>query len=234
MSYHGFAYHYDVMMADVDYSLWTSAVCAHVAKGGRVLDVGCGTGTLALALIESGYAVTGLEISEDMLVVASEKAKAQHIDIDFIQQDMRQLEGLSDFDGVLIAVDSLNYLDDETDVKQTFAGVHGVLADAGILIFDVHTPLKMTHIFNDYLYVDNDEALTYIWHVEAGDKPLSIVHELTIFAKNENGTYTRTMEHHHQRTFEMATYRAWLVEAGFEIISQTGDESRQLFIAKKI
>ena len=234
MSYNGFAYHYDKMMADVDYSRWVATVEKYVDKGCRVLDVGCGTGTLAFSLIASGYAVTGLELSEDMLVVASEKAKDKHIDIDLIHRDMRELEGLSGFECVLIAVDSLNYLESEEDVKQTFTGAHAALNEEGLLIFDVHTPHKMTEVFKDYLYVENDDELTYIWHVEEGPHPLSIVHELTIFAKNENGNYTRTVELHNQRTFEMKQYSVWIVEAGFEIISQDGDEDRQLFVARKI
>ena len=234
MSYNSFAYHYDKMMADVDYSWWIETVEKYVEKGCRVLDVGCGTGTLSFALIQSGYAVTGLDLSEDMLVIASEKAKKRNVAIELIHRDMRELEGLSGFDCVLIAVDSLNYLENETDVKQTFAGVHAVLNPSGWLIFDVHTPHKMTETFKDYLYVENDDELTYIWHIEAGAHPLSVVHELTIFAQNENNSYSRTIEHHHQRTFEMVQYKKWLAEAGFEVITLDGDKNRQLFVVRKV
>jgi len=230
MSYNSFAYHYDQMMADVDYSWWVEIIKKHVKKGGRILDVGCGTGTLSLALADSGYDVTGLDLSEDMLVVASEKAPM----VEFIHRDMRKLEGLSDFDCVLIAVDSLNYLRTENDVRQTFAGAAAALGADGLLIFDVHTPTKIVATFADYLYVENDDDLTYIWHIEPGKEPLSVIHELTIFAKNENGSYSRSVEHHYQRTFELSQYRDWLVEAGFEIIEQLGDEDRQLFVCRKV
>jgi ubiquinone/menaquinone biosynthesis C-methylase UbiE len=237
MSYNGFAYHYDKMMADVDYSWWTQTIEENLAKGSRVLDVGCGTGTLSLSLTDLGYDVTGLDLSEDMLVVATEKVRKHKIGdnrINFIHRDMRELDGLSGFDCVLIAVDSLNYLENEADVRRTIAGAYTVIDVDGLLIFDVHTPHKMTETFKDYLYVENDDDLTYIWHVEEGEYPLSIVHELTIFAKNKDGSYRRTIEYHYQRTFEVAQYEAWLAEAGFKIISINGDEDRQLFVAKKV
>ena len=234
MSYHNFAYYYDQMMTDVDYAWWVRIVEKNLQKGCRVLDVGCGTGTLSFALIESGYEVTGLDLSEDMLVVASEKAKASGVVIDLIHRDMRELEGVSGFDCVLIAVDSLNYLENEAEVRRTFTGAYGALEEGGLLIFDVHTPHKMTETFKDYLYVENADELTYIWHVTEGDEALSVVHELTIFALNEDGRYRRSVEYHYQRTFEIEQYGAWLAEAGFQLVSIDGDEDRKLFVARKV
>ena len=233
MSYNNFAYHYDKMMSDVDYSWWINHIKKNVPKESRILDVGCGTGTLTLALKDLGYNVSGLDLSEDMLVVAIEKARDLGVDIEFIQRDMRNLTGLLGFDCVLIALDSFNYLETEDDVQHTIAGAYAAISDGGTLIFDVHTPHKMTETFKDYLYVENDDELTYIWHVDKGKYPLSVVHELTMFSKNENGRYRKNIEHHHQRTFEITQYEKWLVEAGFKIISIDGDEDRKLFIARK-
>ena len=234
MSYNSFAFHYDKMMADVDYTWWIKNIEKNLAKGSHVLDVGCGTGTLSLSLANLGYHVTGLDLSEDMLVVANEKACQRGLPIAFIQRDMRKLTGLSGFDCVLIAVDALNYLETETEVRQTLLGAFEALKNNGLLVFDVHTPHKMTHLFKDYLYVENNDDLTYIWHIEEGKYPLSVVHELTLFAKNETGDYKRTIEYHHQRTFEMVHYETWLTEIGFKDIIRHGDENRQLFIARKV
>lgn len=233
MSYNTFAYHYDLMMVDVDYSAWLEIIKKQIKKGGRILDVGCGTGTLSFALAEIGYDVTGLDLSSDMLAVAFEKMQNQKQYIQLLERDMRDLSGFADFDCVLIAIDSLNYLRDAEEVKLTFDGSYKALNSGGVIVFDVHTPKKMTDTFADYLYVENTDELSYIWHVEEDEEPLSVVHELTIFTKNEDGTYNRNIEHHHQRTFDQSDYEQWLIGTGFTILSITGDDERVFFVARK-
>jgi len=234
MTYNNFAYHYDKMTADVNYSWWLNHITKNVPTGSRILDVACGTGTLTLALKNLGYDIFGLDLSADMLVVAKEKADHFGADINFIQRDMKELDGLQGFDCALIALDSLNYLTNATDVQHTIAEIYQLLNPEGIFIFDVHTPHKMLNTLKDYLFVENDDNLTYIWHVEAGEQPLSVVHELTMFTKNNDGSYSKFLETHQQRTFEMAQYENWLADAGFEVKTRDGDQDRQLFIARKV
>jgi ubiquinone/menaquinone biosynthesis C-methylase UbiE len=49
-------------------------IAARVDVGSRVLDIGCGTGTLALRCISRGATVTGLDSSEFMLQESSRRA----------------------------------------------------------------------------------------------------------------------------------------------------------------
>ena len=48
---------------------------ANVEKGNRVLDIGCGTGALALRAAKKGAAVKAMDIDPGMLEVARVKAK---------------------------------------------------------------------------------------------------------------------------------------------------------------
>ena len=77
-AYTDFAYLYDTFMEDVPYEQWadllSSLFKAYGDKIEKVLDLGCGTGTLTELLSEMGYKMTGADLSEDMLAVASEKA----------------------------------------------------------------------------------------------------------------------------------------------------------------
>lgn len=131
MSYENFAYVYDALMEDAPYPQWLQWVKQqrerHGVKGRRMLDLACGTGELSLLLAREGFEVTGVDLSEDMLTVASGKALAEGAHLTFLQQDMRALCGLHDFDMVTIFCDSLNYLETETEVKETFRHVHAAL-----------------------------------------------------------------------------------------------------------
>jgi 2-polyprenyl-3-methyl-5-hydroxy-6-metoxy-1,4-benzoquinol methylase len=66
--------------------------------GLKILDVGCGTGRHAIELTRRGYRVTGIDLSESQLTRARKKAAAAGLDIDFQQQDARNLSFEGEFD----------------------------------------------------------------------------------------------------------------------------------------
>jgi ubiquinone/menaquinone biosynthesis C-methylase UbiE len=72
------------------------------AAGRSILDVGTGTGRIALILTSAGAAVTGVDASEEMLKVARERAAAQHVNVRFVTGDAHAL-GFPDrsFDAVV-------------------------------------------------------------------------------------------------------------------------------------
>jgi ubiquinone/menaquinone biosynthesis C-methylase UbiE len=59
------------------------AVLGHIGAGDRVLDVGCGTGTLAVQAAQKGARVIGLDLSPAMLRLAEEKADAAGVEVSF-------------------------------------------------------------------------------------------------------------------------------------------------------
>lgn len=56
---------------------------ASVAPGDRVLDVACGTGQLAIPAARAGARVTGIDIAENWIAQAKERAKAEGLDVRF-------------------------------------------------------------------------------------------------------------------------------------------------------
>ena len=73
---------YDALNGDVDYHTWADFLeeCFEKYFPGKVdavLDLACGTGSMALELAARGYDMIGVDASADMLAVAQERAAQQ-------------------------------------------------------------------------------------------------------------------------------------------------------------
>ncbi|MFD2446133.1 class I SAM-dependent DNA methyltransferase [Bacillus sp. CGMCC 1.16607] len=247
MTYERFAYLYDQLMEDMPYEKWVELTDyygkKHQITGKKLLDLACGTGELSYRFASSGYEVTGIDLSSDMLAIAKAKTEEAGFHIPFYQQNMAELEGLETFDYITIFCDSINYLSNEQEVVDTLEGAYKHLSNQGLFLFDVHSEFKMEHIFKNQTFTLNDENLCYIWNCFEGEFPLSVEHELTFFVKDATSEkYDRIEEYHFQRTFAINQYIKWLEQAGFETLHILGDLEHQsptmeseriLFIAKK-
>ncbi|QED48708.1 class I SAM-dependent DNA methyltransferase [Cytobacillus dafuensis] len=228
MSYGKFAYLYDELMKDVPYNKWVELVEKKTKKynlnGNNLLDLACGTAELSVQLAEKSFNVVGVDLSEDMLTVAQSKAIEKGQDIKFYQQNMAELDGLGQFDIICIFCDSLNYLQSEKDVLDTFHSVHHHLAENGLFLFDVHSIYKIMQIFMNQTFAVNDDEISYIWHCYQGEFPNSVEHDLSFFVLDEESDlYERYNELHFQRTFPIDVYEGWLKKAGFELLEITSD-----------
>lgn len=71
-------------------------------KSKRILDIGCGTGRHAIELARRGYSVTGVDLSENQLTRAREKAALAGVNVDFQSMDARSLTFEREFDLALM------------------------------------------------------------------------------------------------------------------------------------
>lgn len=233
MSYEQFAYLYDRLMNDVPYEKWIQlikkAAADYKVKGANLLDLACGTGELSIRLAQTGYNVTGIDLSEDMLSVAQAKTMEAGESVFYIEQDMSQLEGLPVFDLICICCDSINYLRTEEEVINTFKSVYAHLDEKGLFIFDVHSLYKMNQLFINQTYTVNDEDLSLIWQCYEGEYPNSVEHDLSFFELDAaSGMYRRYDELHFQRTYSVDQYSEWLEQTGFTLLKVEADFSQDI------
>jgi SAM-dependent methyltransferase len=89
---------------------------AGIAAGQHVLDIGCGTGTQAIATwhrVQPGGTVTGIDISRNMLAAAQRKAARAQAEIDFRESDAAHLPFESDRFDVVTITTVLHMIPDE-------------------------------------------------------------------------------------------------------------------------
>lgn len=73
---------------DADLPLWRELAAAH-APGGPVLDLGAGTGRVALDLARAGHAVVALDVDPLLLAALDERAAAASLPVETVRGDAR-------------------------------------------------------------------------------------------------------------------------------------------------
>jgi SAM-dependent methyltransferase len=110
-------------------------------QAGRTLELGCGTGRLALPLIKSGVRLVGVDRSEAMLHRGRMKARRAGLAdrAHFVRGDIRRLpfRARPGFGLVLAPYGMLQSLTRERDLAETLAGVVRILRRDGIFGIDL-------------------------------------------------------------------------------------------------
>jgi ubiquinone/menaquinone biosynthesis C-methylase UbiE len=132
---------YDDLYRDKDYEAECDFVEAlfhrHLSRTPQaLLDVACGTGGHAIPLARRGYALTGVDLSTQMIELARQKAHAAGLKISFAVADMSNLALGTQFDAVLCMFASIGYMADAAALKQALRGMCRQLKPGGILVFD--------------------------------------------------------------------------------------------------
>jgi SAM-dependent methyltransferase len=99
-----------------------------------VVDIGCGTGTLALLLAARGWKVYGVDASQGMIDAASVKTREQGVELSC--QDMTQMTLREPVSLATSFFDTLNHLESRQELNATFQRVYDALAPGGLFVFD--------------------------------------------------------------------------------------------------
>ncbi len=101
---------------------------------GKVLDVPCGFGRLALALARRGYSASGVDLAEAYISEARAAAEREQLPATFTLGDMRELPATADFDGAFCFGNSFGYLDDEGTLAFVNAVARALRPGGGFVI----------------------------------------------------------------------------------------------------
>lgn len=224
-SYGFLAEYYDGLTADVDYEKWADYLEHFFDRAGdvhSVVDLGCGTGSLTVELVRRGYAVTGVDLSEDMLTVAMDKcAELEEVPL-LLCQDMSKLTLLEPADAVVCCLDSLNYVTDPNAVRRTFRRVFENLRPGGLFLFDIRTP-DFLRAMDGQVFLDETEEVYCVWRGEFSKRRNILTYCMDLFGRQRDDLWERAEEFHEEYAYEPEELTLWLKEAGFTRVKQYGN-----------
>lgn len=204
---------YDEVMEDVNYETWTDyideIILTHNPKSEHVLELACGTGTMALSLEELDcYSITATDGSPHMIRKAREKADRIGSDVQFLAMDFLNLQLDQTFDVVYMVFDSINYLHTREEIFQLFEQVRSVLNPDGIFIFDFTTPRNSRTAIR---FLDNEYKTigeTYTYRRNSLYDPDEQVHINRFFIEKKNHPQNDNTEtYQEEHTQKIYTYR---------------------------
>ncbi len=224
---------YDLLMDDVEDELWSEYLVELLKSKGihppsSILETACGTGRVTLPLAQSGYKLTALDISEEMLQRAQDKIKRAGTTVDFVSGDMRDFTLPKPVDAVICACDGINYLVRDTDVRCFFESCKKNLVVGGVLLFDMGSYNKLTNILGNNVFYDDRDDVTCLWQNRLSKDLLHI--GVTLFIK-EGYLYRRMDEEHIQRAYKIKKIAQMMRQSGFGSIQslrfKTKDEAKE-------
>ena len=224
-AYEALAASYDRLTNDVDYgatvAFYREILTAEGLRPRTAVDLACGTGTVSILLAQQGLRVIGVDMSEEMLTVAQQKAGDMDNPPRFVCQHLQKLVLPRGVDLAVCALDSLDYITDPNDCAEAIRRVYRALNPGGILIFDVNTPEKL-RAMDGQVFLDEDDDVYCVWRGEFDEKTNICSYGMDLFQR-QGRLWRRSFEEHREYAYSAEQLTGYLKAAGFTNIRVYGD-----------
>ena len=224
-AYHELAKSYDRLTNDVDYEATVDFYMQILQREGlrprTVVDLACGTGSVTEILARKGYAVTGVDMSEEMLTEAMAKVMDMEQPPRFVCQRLQELYLPKAVDMAVCALDSLDYVTDPADCAEAIRRVYKALNPGGIFIFDVNTPEKLKAM-DGQVFLDEDDDVYCVWRGEFDAETNICSYGMDLFQR-EGDVWHRSFEEHREYAYSAQQLVGYLKDAGFTNIEVYAD-----------
>lgn len=224
-AYENLAASYDRLTNDVDYegtvAFYEEILAREGLKPRTAVDLACGTGSVAILLAKKGLKVTGVDMSEEMLTVASQKAQTLESPPVFVCQSLQALRLPRAVDMAVCALDSLDYLTDPRDCAEALRRVYKALNPGGIFLFDVNTPEKL-RAMDGQVFLDEDDDVYCVWRGEFDEATNICSYGMDLFQRRGR-LWERSFEEHREYAYTQDQLTQYLRDAGFTHIRVYAD-----------
>ncbi|GAB3251851.1 class I SAM-dependent methyltransferase [Alteromonas gracilis] len=135
---------YDTLYPQSQESVRAAAyVAARTPQGGRVLELGVGTGRIALEMVDAGLSVHGVDASPRILEVLAEKAEGLEDDLTWAVGDFTEADMGGPYDTALVALNTLFMVPSQQGQISALANTRRHLRPGGRLVVEVYEPSRI-------------------------------------------------------------------------------------------
>lgn len=224
-AYHALATSYDRLTNDVDYAAVVDFYFEILKREGyeprTAVDLACGTGSVALLLAQRGLEVTAVDMSEDMLCVAAQKAREQEKQILFLHQRLEAFWLPRGVDLAVCALDSIDYITDPQLCETAIRRIYRALNPGGCFIFDVNTPEKL-RAMDGQVFLDEDDDIYCVWRGDFDAETNICSYGMDLFQRRGD-VWHRSFEEHREYAYTSEQLVSFLRSAGFTNIAVYAD-----------
>ncbi len=186
-----------------------------IIQNGKIIDVGSGTGRLAIPLTQIGFEVVGIDQCTGMNDELQKKALknnlniATHLSINGTQ--------VNDADMAIAIFTVLSYINEKSDLKQLFLDIHNSLKPGGYFLFDLSHKEPYFKISNNGGIISEKNELDFIDNVKIVcdlNKESCNYKEKTLGVMNDENF--ECDENFVIKFWDFEKVYTWLLEVGFE------------------
>lgn len=123
-----------------------------------ILDIPCGVGRHAVELAERGFDVTGVDVTDQYLETARDRACDTDGAIEFLRRDMREFRRDEDFDAVINLYTSFGYFETRSDDETTAANFYESLRPGGTLLMSLTSKETLAAKIENRTWSEQDDA----------------------------------------------------------------------------
>lgn len=217
-SYQALAEVYEKLINDCDYEKWSQYLLKNVKKysnGNKGMDLACGSGKITRFLSANGYAMTGADISEEMLAQAKMLSDEKKLAIRYFKSDLNNLRLTEKYDFVTAINDAFNYVKGENLLK-VFKSINKILYPQGLFLFDISSEYKLKEVIGNNMFGEDYPDVSYLWFNELKESGVEM--DLSFFIKRGD-LYEKKEEKHFQYIHKTEYVADCLKNAGFSVLS---------------
>ncbi|WP_329347562.1 class I SAM-dependent methyltransferase [Streptomyces sp. NBC_01261] len=189
------------------------------AGTGSYLDLGCGTGTLLIALADRFGRLAGVDQSADMLRHAGAAALRAGVQIDFTRADLREFRSERSHSLVTCTYNTLNYLTAPGDLRRAAETLRAATEPGGLVVLDAHPTWFVERAWAGRVFVEqNTPDRLEVWENPYDADTGRVDTTVTVVSRTEDGRFERVHEVHPQRGHDPGAVTDALVGAGFTTV----------------